>query len=590
MDIGGLIQDFFFKPLLRGITMKKIILGFFGVSLFLMSCATIQQKMGGLVLKMMTKKEKDFNNIAAIGQYQRNLYPADVGISTLGTENWETGQNSAGVQLIKADGAIGVIELDGTVTVDGETATYYGGGVYGVLYDHDDLDPKTVKIVNADGQEAEFEIAPPPYVAIKSINGATENATLDLTKPLELELDYNAAAEGKRVKVALITNAVGAKGFANFQSFPVQSKVTIPADAFKHKHVSGGGPTGKEATKWMTGENHIQITLVEEDRSVSGMPFPYFKKAATIYDTKPVTVTGSTEGRAYIRANGEYIAESGKFKYGVTSSNAWYARPLNSGNMKIGIASVSVEGVLYRQETSESTSTDYYQDYKVITTTTTTTTFQFPQLDDMYWDQFLENIYSDMVSMMENEYGNTVVDVDQITSNPIYDEFYEPKDENTEKYISKNLRDTKRLFPATLGEALADRKTIMIADADPMPTLLRDMGMDALMSISIDYRVAANKEDKIVLLPLVSYQVTGQNQGYDGSSSAWLQGSFEGPGVPFDRDEFSDLNALNRIGQKDVILGLIRQSIEEMTSRQSEFGYDKIWEVAAGNKNMLTNQ
>lgn len=559
--------------------MKKILIGFFGVSLFLVSCSTIQQQMGKVALKLMTKKEKDFSQMAVIGKYERNLYPADVGISTLGTEDWEAGQNAVGVQFVKPEGGIGVIALDGTVTVDGVEATSYGGGVYMILVDHEDTSAKTVRVENTDGQSSEFTISAPPSVTIKSINGKTSGAEVNLSEPLELELEYSSGAEGKRVQIALITSAVGAKGFAYFQSVPVQSKVTVSPDAFKHKHINGGSPTGKDVTNWVKGENHLQVTLIEEDRDADSGPFPYFKKRAVAYDTVPVTVTGDTDGRSYVRAKGEAEAPNGTFKYEATSSNAWYARPLNSNIKRIGIASLSVEGVLFKQETNENT-TDYGS-YKVITTTTTT--WQFPQLDDEYWNQFLENIYSDLTSMLENDYGANVVDVDEITSNPIYDDFFEPKDENTEKYISKNLRDTKRLIPSSLGELLESRTTALVADGAPIPSLLRDMDMDALMNISIDYRVASDNNDKIILLPMVSYQVTGETQAFDGTTNTWIQGTIQGPGVPFSREEFSDLNALNRIGQKDIIVNLIKQSIEELTSKQAEFGYDKVWNAALSN-------
>ncbi len=561
--------------------MKKILIGLFGVSLFLTSCATVQQQIGKVALKLMTKKEKDFSSIAAIGKYDLNLYPTDVGISMLGTEDWEAGQNAVGVQFVKPDGAIGVISLDGTVTVDGKEAISYGGGVYMVLFDHDDTSPKTVRVENVDGDATEFTMNAPPQVTIKSINGKTADAEINLTESFDLELEYDASAEGKRVQIALITSAVGAKGFAYFQSTLVKGRVNVPADAFKHKHINGGGPTGKDVTKWVKGDNHLQVVLIEQDRSASTEPFAYFKKINTAYDTVPVTITGDTEGRSYVRASGTSDESSGEFKYQATASNAWYARPLNTNIGRIGISSLSVSGTLYKQEVETSERDNYLTGYREITTTTTT--FQFPELDDQYWDQFLENMYSDLVGMLENDYKATVVDVNQITANPIYDDFYTPKDENTTEYIAKNLRETKRLIPTSLGEILEDRTTAMVADGGTTPRLLRDMNMDAFMDIVINYQVAGGEDNTIVLLPNVSYRVVGETQAFDGTTNVWLQGSIQGPGVSFSESEFSDLNALNRIGQKDVIIKLIKQSIEELTMEQSEFGYDEVWKVALSN-------
>ncbi|MEQ9310043.1 MAG: hypothetical protein RLN90_11375 [Balneolaceae bacterium] len=546
-----------------------------------MSCATVQQQIGKVALKLMTKKEKDFSKIAAIGKYDLNLYSTDVGISMLGTEDWEAGQNAVGVQFVKPEGGIGVISLDGTVTIGGIEAASYGGGVYMVLLDGDDRSPKTVRIENVDGESTEFTLNAPPTVSIKSINGKSEGAEVNLNESLEIELDYDPSAEGKRVQIALITSAVGAKGFAYFQSTLVKGKVTVPSDAFKHKHINGGGPTGKDVTKWVKGDNHLQVTLIEQDRSERAEPFAYFKKVNTVYDTVPVTVTGDTEGRSYVRVKGDSEEASGEFTYEASASNAWYARPLNTNIKRIGISSLSVSGTLYKQEVETSERDNYLTGYREITTTTTT--FQFPELDDQYWDQFLENMYADLIGLLENEYGASVVDVNQITSNQIYDEFFTPKDENNEEYIAKNLRDTKRLIPNSLGEILSEATTAMVADGGTLPRLIRDMNMDAFMDVVINYQVAGGEGNKIVLLPNVSYRVTGHTQAFDGTANTWVQGSIQGPGVPFSENEFSDLNALNRIGQKDVIIKLIKQSIAELTSIQAEFGYDNVWNVALSN-------
>ncbi|HCT54644.1 MAG TPA: hypothetical protein DF712_19545 [Balneola sp.] len=552
-----------------------------GLATMVLSCATVQQQIGKVALKFMTKKEADFNNIAAIGMYQTNVYAADVGITTLGTEDWEEGENLVGVQLVKPGGAIGVIALDGTVSVNGVEAKSYGGGAYYARFDADDTSTKTVTLTSSNGESTEFEISSLPSVRIKSINGNSTSPTVDLSSDLEIELDYDSEAEGKRVIVSLITSAVGAKGFAYFQSAIINNKITVPADAFKHKHIAGGGPTGKDVTNWVKGVNHLQVMILESDRGTSGQPFDYFRSDMRSFDTVPVNVTGDVEGRAWVQVKGESEESSGKFKYTANSSNAWYARPLDSDIQRIGISSLSVSGTLYKEEVETSERDNYATGYREITTTTTT--FQFPELDDQYWDQFLENIYSDLTSMLRNDYEASVVDVDQITSNRIYDEFYTPQDENTKEYIAKNLRNTKRLVPNSLGEVLGDRTTALIADNGTSARLMRDMNMDAFMDVVINYQVAGGENNTIVLVPNVSYRVSGQTQGYDGTSNVWFNGNIQGPGVSFSESEFSDLNALNRIGQKDVIVKLIKQSIKELSDKQNEFGYQTVWKTALDN-------
>ena len=558
--------------------MRYKVIYLLALALVLGSCATVQQQIGKVALKLMTKKEANLSNIAVIGNYQSNVASTDVGITTLGTEDWEEGENLVGVQLVKPEGAVGVIALDGTVTVDGMEAKSYGGGAYYARFDNSDRSPKTVKIVSVNGEETEFEIEAAPAISIKSVNGETEMVSVDLSEPLEIELEYDPEAEGKRVLVSMITSAVGAKGFANFQSVIINKKITVPAEAFRHKHITGGGPTGKDVTKWVTGVNHLQVALIEYDRSGSGQPFPYFKRESRSFDTVPVNVTGETEGRSWVQVKGESKENSGTFSYTANSSNAWYARPLGTDINRIGISSLSVSGTLYKKEVETSERDNYLTGYTEITTTTTT--FQFPELDDEYWNQFLENIYTDLNEMLTNDYEASVVDVDQITGNAIYDGFYTPEDQNTKEYIAKNLRDTKRLIPTKLGEIIGDRTTALIADDGTSARLMRDMNMDAFMDVVINYQVAGGKDNTIVLLPNVSYRVTGQNQGFDGSSNVWFSGSIQGPGVPFSESEFSDLNALNRIGQKDVIMKLIKQSLAELSAEQEEFGYQKVWAIA----------
>jgi hypothetical protein len=185
--------------------------------------------------------------------------------------------------------------------------------------------------------------------------------------------------------------------------------------------------------------------------------------------------------------------------------------------------------------------------------------------------------------MLRNDYGASVVDVDQITSNSIYDEFYTPEDENSKEYIAKNLRNTKRLVPNSLGEVLGDRTTALIADNGTSARLMRDMNMDAFMDVVINYQVAGGENNTIVLVPNVNYRVSGQTQGYDGTSNVWFNGNIQGPGVSFSEAEFSDLNALNRIGQKDVIVKLIKKSIKELSDKQNEFGYQTVWKTALEN-------
>lgn len=78
--------------------MKKYV-GLLSVLILFSSCATIQTKMGEVAMKLMTKKEKDFGQIAALGLYQSNMYSPETGITLGSGADWQEGQTLVGVQL-----------------------------------------------------------------------------------------------------------------------------------------------------------------------------------------------------------------------------------------------------------------------------------------------------------------------------------------------------------------------------------------------------------------------------------------------------------------------------------------------------------
>src|SRR5690554_1990432 len=191
--IPSLCFSFYVEYQLRvyqGTSMKKSLIVLASLAILLTSCASVQQQIGKVALKLMTKKEANFSEIAAIGNYQTNIYSSDVGITTLGTEDWLEGENLVGVQLIKPAGGIGVISFDGTITVDGQEAKSYGGGAYFARFDANDTSTKKVVMASTNGETTEFSISSLPKISIKSINGSTENAAVDVNSPLEIELDY----------------------------------------------------------------------------------------------------------------------------------------------------------------------------------------------------------------------------------------------------------------------------------------------------------------------------------------------------------------------------------------------------------------
>lgn len=543
-------------------------------TLVIASCAQV----GNLALKLMTPKENDLSKMAGIGVYMVNNYGAETGV-TMGNSDkgfLEGGKNYIGIQFVKAEG-VGFYNFEGAVTVDGDTTTSIGAGFYVVKTDRDDLRDRKVRVSSPTGQTAEFTLKAPVALRIKSINGSTTDASVDLSKPLTVELDYPASAAGKLVNFSLVVDVsiAGVKGFTYFYSTTIAPKITIPVEAFKHTHITGGSPTGMSVVNFEQGGNFLKVEIAENSGPQTLAPFAYFKTQQSTMDTKPVTVSGEVKGVSYMKADAKVPAPSGEFVVRSNAQNAWYSRPLGNGVRRMALGSMNIAGTLYKKEVTENTTTNYAAG--TITTTIFTKEWVFPQLDDQYWNAFMESFYADFGAMIRRKYGYTLVDVNQVTSNPHYANFFEPKEANTEFVIKKNFRQTKRLKPATVGEIIGNATTSMVADGLPLARLMRDMSLDAVGYITLDLQVGGDSNDKIILNPVLRFTVDGHNQLKDGFVGEWMTVQVYGAGIPFSREEFKDLNALNRILQKDALLAGLEKGLDLIVEKQTETGVVSVW-------------
>jgi len=534
-------------------------------TLIIAGCAQV----GNLALKLMTPKESDLSKMAGIGYYIVNNYGAETGV-TLGSENrdfYEGGKNYIGIQFVKAEG-VGFYNFEGTVTVDGDTTTSLGAGFYVVKADRDDLRDRMVRVDSPTGQTAEFPLKAPVAIRIKSVNGSTDNPVIDLTKPLTVELDYPNSAQGKTVFFSLVINVSmgGVKGFSNFFSTTIAPTITIPADAFKHTHITGGG----SLVSFKEGENFLKVEISENSGPQMLAPFAYFKTQQQTMDTKAISIEGETKGVSTMRAEGTVAAPSGEFGVRVAGSNGWYSRPLSTHVGRVALGSFNLAGTLYKKEVKETTSENRLAG--TITTTTFTKEWVFPQLDDQYWTTFMENFYSDFDAMIKRKYGFNLVDVNEVTSNPHYANFYEPKEANTDFVIRKSFRNTKRLKAATIGEIVGSVTTAMVADGLPIARLMRDLNLDGVGYITLDLQIGGDENDKIILNPILRVTIDGHNQLKDGFVSEWFSIQVFGAGVPFSREEFTDVNALNRILQKDALLAGLERGLDLLLQGQTENG------------------
>lgn len=550
--------------------MKNKALIVFSGLLLLAGCA----QMGQLALKLMTSKEKDLTKMATVGLYQSNLYSFD--IKTMTTDQLKEsheGQSMVGVQFIKTEG-YGFLDLDGTVLINGDTIKTATGGVYYTYLDKANRKPVKIDIHSVSGQKTSFEIAPAASFSIKSINGKTSDFVVDLTKDLVLEFDLPAAAKGKLMAVGMISKMPGGQEFNDFQTFHAASKVTIPAGSFKSTRITGGDLVGKSVIGFLKENQYLKVELIEESRAKLE-PVPYFRKRSSYLDTRPVKVVGETQGYAYFKASGKVEVKDEKpFMFEGTAATGFYGASLEAKKLRIGIASLGVYANLFKQSTSKSSTTVGDIEY----TKTTITTYQFPQLDDKYWDEYLSGVYADFKKLLQS-YDVEVVDIDKVMADKNYSLFHDVENKNTKEIFSKNYKGAKRLSIAGISEIGEQTATAGITDDLPKPKLLSSLNVDAIVTLSLNFAVAGDA-NKVVLYPSANILIEGFTLPDKSSVSNWYDGGGRrGKGVPFSKEDFKNTAALNRILQKDMVMKGIKALLDDLIVKQREAQVAESWNL-----------
>jgi len=530
--------------------------------------AQLSKAMGGL----MTKKESDLSKMVLTVGYTTNLYSPELKTMTANfmKDKWVEGSSQVGVVLTKSDG-FGLIKLDGTVTIDGVPVEYVGLGSYVMTYPKDDGKPKTIEIKSSNGQSYTVKVAPLPQVSVKSINGQGAGTTINLEEDMKLELEIPANVQGRTFNLSMVAGMPGGKEFTNFLVAKVEPSITVPAGAFKSKHVAGGA--GEKNVVKFKKNNHLRLEYAEQT-VIKDSPFGAAQTLVAAWHTLPVELDGKDDSKLALTEKGKTDKKAGDMEFYIRKENSFYAPALKNID-KMAVASLSVSGVLYKEETTKSSYTSGNTRY----TSISTTSWQFPQLPNAFWDQLLEGVYQDLTGHLASAYGMEFVDVEKVVSHPEYASFYTDQDENTTTKIQRNYKGTKRLMPTRLTEVFGDAATTFAADR-PETKLMDEIGVDALLLVSLDLRVNDDGKKKIVLDPVLTFKVLGHYPIYGlGSPPVVMQGTIVGRGVPFEKSQFNDLDALATIAQREALLTAFREAVKVIEDRAQEDDYSRIWDL-----------
>lgn len=555
---------------------------FCGLLIVLVSaCSFITPVVGDVALRFLTTKESDFNKMSVSIIAVNNTEPIDKTVASREqSRNWQTGVNSIAVFTSNPNG-IGIVSFDGKVTVDGQETKTMSAQNF-AFFPKDDLGTKTVRMTNGQGQSHEVAISIPPSISVTHVNGAAEGGEIDLSRPVTIRLAYDPELEGKVAVMSLVSNTgVGPTMLYNMvASFRVAPEVTIPAGAFRNPHTSGGiSTTGASGVKFLEGDSYLQVRVRQIEHPAQNPGFVNYRLQRDSYATVPVKVTAQPSSiRNSVSINDRVRFGNQEFRYSSMISNGFISPPLSGNTTKLGIASLSVSAKLYSQTTTESSRENVAAG--TITYTRLTTTFQFPQLDDVYWEQFLSNVHADLTHIFTNA-GVQLVPTEQITSHPVYAEFYDVTEENTEMLLRKTYKNTKRLVPSNLMETFSAMEGAnFFPEVAREYRLLAGTGMDAFLSLDMNFQVGGGENNTVVLFPTVNYTITGTTLAQDGTVSPFVHGNITGPGVPFSEADFQDVNGLDRATQRIRLMEIMESSVKGLV--EAQIGMDAVaaWEVA----------
>lgn len=548
--------------------MKKLLL-----MLLLVAVATAAsaQAVSKLAAKLLTKKKSDLSEISITVGYYQNLYPAETGTLTVKymKKSWKAGEAYVGVVLMNKSG-IGLVSLDGEIRVDGQLVEASGAGSYMLLVDGSSPKPRTVTVKSANGQEATFTVNPMPVPVIKSINGKETDFEVDLAKDLDVSLALTPEAKQYPLALAMIVKVPLGKDFTNFQLLKPTESIKLPKEALMSKQVTGGG-ANKSIIKYEA-KNYLRVESFNE-KVITGTPFGAARVVNGAYATVPVKVLGKDDSRNGILVRGKSEKKQPKFEFWTEKPNSYYAPSLYNLK-KVGLASLSVSGVLYKQTVSKSTNTNYSTG--IITTTTTTTTYEFPKLPDATWDNLLKALYAEMENNLK-AYGVQLEGPERIVKHPDYANFFPDKDTVTKVLVQKNYKGTKRLLPTTLGEIVQSATSTYTVDY-PQYRIMNDLGLDAMLIVSLDLRVGDDGKKHVVLHPVLSYQLIAKPiHPFYGMITPMLRGTVTGEGIPYSKKELDDPNCLNRITQTETLNSWVKKGMDLTEEEAKLLKYKELW-------------
>ena len=527
------------------------------------------KSIGKLAGNLLTSTTDDLSTTSMRIFYSDNLYPSDAG--TIETEYWgfwEQGISIGGISFTKREG-VGMLKVNGTVSIDGQNFEHVANGFYGGPVDLG-TGTHTFEINMTNGKNVKLEASSIEPIEIISINGVPKGQPVTVRIDEDLVLELNHPQGGTEdFYVQVLGEVFGVKTFNDIGYFKSTNKITIPKEAFFN--------TATPALKYIQGDNYLQVTRSKAElMQVEGVGATQIISSSS--DWTKITFEGEGDkllgvgwDKNFAEIKMEYPDE---FSSDARKSNAFWSPPFSEAKT-VAIASFVVRATeLKQQQTYSSSSTTG----NVRTTTTTTITKTFPKLPDEFWDALVEEAYFKFKAELEKQLGMKVIGIEQTIAAQQYDNMFSVDDTVATAIVVKPYKGCKLLVPTTLGDIITSASSTFPDDM-PDVKLVNELGVDAIVSATLDVSMAW---EDFSLRPSLNFKFTGGTNGYKVGPLNYGQGGIRGPGQSFDEavaSSANDMEAMNKIMNLDRVIELFGQTLKDLKASEQDKGYEKIWEL-----------
>ena len=542
----------------------------------------LREKLGDLAGNAMTGKTDDLFITAPVVSLTTGIYSPETktSVSKYLPENVVEGDQLISVTFMKNAG-MGMLQIKGDVNYEDTPLEYVGLGSYMHIFEKPVDGPRTINVTTETGQKASYTLFPVPNIEILEVNGDATFPIVDLTEDLRLKVTHSPEAEGTVVRVGIPANIAGARAINYFAEFKATGKeVVIPKESFSNLLYSGELNTGQIDR----GLTHLVVTrekILEESEidatnrtgNATGVKF-----ISTSNCSKRILVKGKQENGIIteVRFSGRF---KDKLSYSISKPNANTGIPLSRAS-KFGLASLTINGRTYKKETVQGSENVYSGGTAYTRTWTRTTTYEFPQLPDAYWENVMGIFYTKLQSMLKENFSIQFEDVEKVTASANYAQLFDGVEYNTTKGISKSYKNTKLMTPTSFSETWRSRSSSKSAET-PTTMLMKELGMDGLVSFNINFDVGADENDKIVLLPTISFSIRGADETKEYKDGTYANGFITyKEGIPFSTDKLEkDPNYLAEILSCDRVIDNLRFMLITLQQKEIELGFEKIWSI-----------